>query len=127
MAELNTIKNAWLAIENDLIVGYGEMSDWEGISDWSDVDDIKLSEFAISQGRFPLAMASIATPQVSKFCDAATLTASTGVLSIVAPAAKTGGSGAVTLILTPDTNVAGDVNWVCTSTTTPKYAPASCR
>lgn len=86
-----------------------------------------VSEFVISQGRFPSAMASIAVPQASKFCDAATLTASTGVLQIKAPALKTSGSGDVTLVLTPDTNSSGDVNWVCTSTTTPKYAPASCR
>ncbi|MGE0560676.1 MAG: imidazolonepropionase [Flavobacteriales bacterium] len=40
MAHLSTIKNAWLAIEDDLIVGYGEMADWEGISDWTNLEVI---------------------------------------------------------------------------------------
>ena len=37
MAELPIIENAWLAVEDDKIVGYGEMNDWEGISDWSNL------------------------------------------------------------------------------------------
>ena len=40
MASLSTIKDAWLAIEDDLIVGYGRMEDWEGISDWTDLEVI---------------------------------------------------------------------------------------
>jgi len=40
MANLSTIKNAWLAIENDLIVGFGKMEDWEGISDWTNLEVI---------------------------------------------------------------------------------------
>ncbi len=40
MANLSTIKNAWLAIEDDLIVGYGKMEDWEGISDWTNLEVI---------------------------------------------------------------------------------------
>ncbi len=37
MNTLPTIDNAWLAIENDTIVGFGKMDDWEGISDWSNL------------------------------------------------------------------------------------------
>ena len=37
MNECSSIKNAWLAIENDLIVGYGTMKDWEGIADWTNL------------------------------------------------------------------------------------------
>lgn len=40
MANLSTIKDAWLAIENDLIVGYGKMNEWGGISDWTDLEVI---------------------------------------------------------------------------------------
>ncbi|HRN41713.1 MAG TPA: imidazolonepropionase, partial [Vicingus sp.] len=40
MANLSTIKDAWLAIENDLIVGFGKMQDWEGISDWTNLEVI---------------------------------------------------------------------------------------
>lgn len=40
MANLATIKDAWLAIENDLIVGFGKMEDWEGISDWTNLEVI---------------------------------------------------------------------------------------
>ena len=43
MAELPSIFNAWLAIENDLIVGYGSMDDWQGISDWSNLEVIDAS------------------------------------------------------------------------------------
>lgn len=40
MAVLPSVFNAWLAIENDLIVGYGAMEDWPGISDWSNLEVI---------------------------------------------------------------------------------------
>jgi len=43
MAVLPSIKNAWLAIENDIIVGYGTMEDWPGISDWSNLEVIDAS------------------------------------------------------------------------------------
>jgi imidazolonepropionase len=37
---LPSIDNAWLAVENDSIVGYGSMEDWPGISDWSNLEII---------------------------------------------------------------------------------------
>lgn len=37
MNQLRTIKEAWLAIEDEVIVGFGKMEDWEGISDWTDL------------------------------------------------------------------------------------------
>jgi imidazolonepropionase len=40
MATLSTIKDAWLAIEDDLIVGYGKMEGWEGVSDWTNLEVI---------------------------------------------------------------------------------------
>jgi imidazolonepropionase len=40
MNELQVIKNAWLAIENDKIVGFGPMADWEGIADWRNLEVI---------------------------------------------------------------------------------------
>lgn len=40
MRNLPAIDNAWLAIENKVIVGYGEMNDWPGISDWRDLEVI---------------------------------------------------------------------------------------
>lgn len=40
MANLSTITDAWLAIEDDLIVGFGKMEDWEGISDWTNLEVI---------------------------------------------------------------------------------------
>lgn len=43
MSNLSTIKDAWLAIENDLIVGFGKMEDWEGISDWTNLEIIDAS------------------------------------------------------------------------------------
>lgn len=40
MSDLPSIFNAWLAIENDTIVGYGSMDEWPGISDWSNLEVI---------------------------------------------------------------------------------------
>ena len=40
MKELPCIDQAYLAIENDLIVDYGKMEDWPGISDWTDLEVI---------------------------------------------------------------------------------------
>lgn len=40
MKQLNVIGDAWLAIEDDLIIGYGSMNDWPGITDWSDLEVI---------------------------------------------------------------------------------------
>lgn len=41
---LPCISDAWLAIENDKIAGYGKMDDWEGISDWSNLTVIDASD-----------------------------------------------------------------------------------
>ena len=43
MSELPSIFDAWLAIENDIIVGYGNMADWPGINDWSNLEVIDAS------------------------------------------------------------------------------------
>ena len=40
MKTLPTIKNAWLAIEDDAIVGFGEMSDFLELTDWTDLEII---------------------------------------------------------------------------------------
>ena len=40
MAVLPTIKNAWLAIEDDLIVDFGKMDDFPEILDWNELDVI---------------------------------------------------------------------------------------
>lgn len=40
---LPIIENAFLAIENDLIVAYGSMNDWGGITDWRDLEVIDAS------------------------------------------------------------------------------------
>ena len=37
MKNLPCINDAWLAIENDKIVGFGKMAEWEGISDWTNL------------------------------------------------------------------------------------------
>ncbi|MDF2436593.1 MAG: imidazolonepropionase [Bacteroidota bacterium] len=44
MKKLECIDNAWLAIENDKIVGFGKMEDWEGITDWTNLTIIDASE-----------------------------------------------------------------------------------
>lgn len=38
------ISDAWLAIEDDKIVGFGKMDDWEGISDWSNLTVIDATD-----------------------------------------------------------------------------------
>lgn len=41
---LPCITDAWLAIEDDKIAGYGKMDDWEGISDWSNLTVIDATD-----------------------------------------------------------------------------------
>jgi len=43
MSQLNALDNAYLAIEDGLIVDYGSMDDWPGISDWRDLEVIDAS------------------------------------------------------------------------------------
>ncbi len=44
MKNLNCLHNAWLAIEDDKIAGFGKMDDWEGISDWTNLTIIDASD-----------------------------------------------------------------------------------
>ncbi len=44
MKNLPHIDDAWLAIENDKITGFGKMDDWEGIADWTDLTIIDASD-----------------------------------------------------------------------------------
>ena len=43
MKKLPLLEDAWLAIEDGIIVGFGLMKDWEGISDWRDLEIIDAS------------------------------------------------------------------------------------
>jgi imidazolonepropionase len=40
MASVPQIENAFLALEDGVVVAYGSMDDWEGISDWRDLEII---------------------------------------------------------------------------------------
>jgi len=40
MAQLGTIKDAWLSIEGETIKDFGSMKDWAGVEDWSDLEVI---------------------------------------------------------------------------------------
>lgn len=40
MQELPCLNNAWLAIENGILVDFGTMDEWPGISDWSNLEVI---------------------------------------------------------------------------------------
>ncbi len=44
MKTLPSITDAWLAIEDDKIAGFGKMEDWEGISDWSNLTVIDATD-----------------------------------------------------------------------------------
>jgi imidazolonepropionase len=44
MKQLPCINNAWLAIEDELIVGFGSMDDWEGITDWKNLTVLDASD-----------------------------------------------------------------------------------
>lgn len=44
LAKLNTIENAWLAIEEDRIIAFGSMDNWGGITDWSDLEIIDATD-----------------------------------------------------------------------------------
>ncbi len=40
MAQMPLIENAWLAIEDGIIMDFGKMADWPGISDWTGLEII---------------------------------------------------------------------------------------
>lgn len=44
MKNLSCIDDAWLALEDDKIVGFGKMEDWEGISDWTNLTIIDATD-----------------------------------------------------------------------------------
>lgn len=44
MKTLHCLNDAWLAIENENIVGFGKMNDWEGITDWTNLTIIDASD-----------------------------------------------------------------------------------
>jgi imidazolonepropionase len=44
MKMLPVINDAWLAIEDDKIAGFGKMSEWEGISDWTNLTIIDAAD-----------------------------------------------------------------------------------
>lgn len=44
MKNLSCIIDAWLAIEDDKIAGFGKMDDWEGIADWTGLTVIDASD-----------------------------------------------------------------------------------
>jgi imidazolonepropionase len=44
MKKLDCLNNAWLAIEDDKIAGFGNMEDWEGITDWTNLTVIDASD-----------------------------------------------------------------------------------
>lgn len=44
MKQLSCVDNAWLAIEDDTIAGFGSMDEWEGISDWKNLQVIDASD-----------------------------------------------------------------------------------
>lgn len=44
MKTISCIQNAWLAIEDDKIAGFGKMDDWEGISDWTNLTILDASD-----------------------------------------------------------------------------------
>ncbi|HET6992471.1 MAG TPA: imidazolonepropionase, partial [Bacteroidia bacterium] len=44
MNELPCINNAWLAVEDGIIVDYGTMENWPGITDWSNLEVIDANE-----------------------------------------------------------------------------------
>ncbi|MGB0391679.1 MAG: imidazolonepropionase [Salibacteraceae bacterium] len=47
MNDLNVLENAWLAVEDELIVGFGLMDEWEGISDWRNLEVIDATGRAV--------------------------------------------------------------------------------
>ena len=44
MKKLFCLDSAWLAIEDDIIVAFGSMTDWTGISDWSNLTIIDATD-----------------------------------------------------------------------------------
>jgi type IV pilus assembly protein PilA len=83
-----------------------------------------VSEFRISNGRFPGAMTSFADPSTTTYC--ATPTYNAGVLT--ATGNISGISPQPAVLLSPTVNAtSGDIQWKCKPSAAAKYTPASCR
>jgi type IV pilus assembly protein PilA len=85
-----------------------------------------VSEFVLGNLHFPTAIASIGSAGVTKMCSAPAMVANSGVLTIVSSASTGAASPFVTISLKATTH-SNSVSWVCSSTGTVKYAPATCR
>lgn len=70
MAHLPMIEDAWLTAENGLIIGFGTMADWPGITDWSDLTVIDASGRYVLPGWCdPHTHTVFAAPREGEFVD----------------------------------------------------------
>ena len=86
-----------------------------------------VSEFVISQGHFPAALASFGTAFSSDFCLPTTYAA--GLLTIANSAGIDASiaSSAITVQLSAFTDANNNVIWECNATAGAKYTPSNCR
>ena len=83
-----------------------------------------VSEFVVSNARFPSAIASVGNTFTTKFCNAQTYT--TGALTL--PVNGSVGATGITITLSAKTTQGTNVIWKCKSdSATAKYVPSTCR
>ena len=85
-----------------------------------------VSEFVVSNSRFPSALASVGNTFTTQYCD--TQTYATGVITLPINQTGVGAKDDVTISLSARTTQGTNVIWKCKSDATgAKYVPSTCR
>lgn len=70
MAELPVLENAWMAVEDGEIIGYGEMADFPGITDWSGLEVVDADgRYVLPAWADPHTHLVFAAPRQEEFVD----------------------------------------------------------
>lgn len=85
-----------------------------------------ISEFATAEGTLTGSGAGLTVPTDGAYVSGGSVTAD-GIVSVSGTAVALGADSAVTITLTPTLAASGVVTWDCTSGSSAKYLPATCR
>ncbi|WP_256489319.1 pilin [Pleionea sp. CnH1-48] len=85
-----------------------------------------VSEFAQAEGTLAGSGTGLTIPTEGAYVSSGTVSAA-GVVTVTGTQADLGSDSDVTITLTPTRNNNGVVTWACTSSSSAKYLPATCR
>ena len=87
---------------------------------------VAVSEFAQSEGTLTASGTGLTVATDGAYVSSASVSAN-GVITVTGTAAALGADSDVSIVLTPTRATSGVVTWACSSTSSAKYLPASCR